>query len=74
MIHLYEKEFGKTLKMISIPTTLSAAELTIMSGYTNENKVKTGVKGSNYTSSAIIYDANLALSTPNKLWISSMFR
>lgn len=32
MIHLYEKEFGQVLKMVSIPTTLSAAEYTIMSG------------------------------------------
>lgn len=74
MIHLYEKEFGKVLKLISIPTTLSAAEMTIMSGYTTEDKKKTGVKGSNYTSSAIIYDANLSLSTPNKLWISTGVR
>lgn len=32
------------------------------------------MKGSNYTSSAIIYDANLALSTPNKLWLSTGVR
>jgi len=74
MIHLYEKEFGKILKLVSIPTTLSAAEMTIMSGYTTEDRKKTGVKGSNYTSSAIIYDANLSLSTPNSLWVSTGVR
>jgi len=59
--------------MISIPTTLSAAEFTMIAGYTDENQKKTVFRGRDYTSSAIIYDANLALATPNKLWISSEF-
>lgn len=34
MIYLYKQDTGRLLKLVSIPTTLSAAEYTIISGYT----------------------------------------
>jgi alcohol dehydrogenase class IV len=36
VISFYKEETGTLLKLISIPTTLSAAELTILAGYTSE--------------------------------------
>jgi alcohol dehydrogenase class IV len=36
IISFYKEETGSLLKLISIPTTLSAAELTIIAGYTSK--------------------------------------
>jgi alcohol dehydrogenase class IV len=36
IISFYKEETGILLKLISIPTTLSAAELTIFAGYTSK--------------------------------------
>ncbi len=36
VINFYKEETGTLLKLISIPTTLSAAELTIFAGYTSK--------------------------------------
>jgi alcohol dehydrogenase class IV len=36
VISFYKKETGVLLKLVSIPTTLSAAELTIFAGYTSK--------------------------------------
>ena len=54
MINFMQKETGKLLKLVAIPTTLSAAEYTILAGWT-ENGKKTGAKGSDFTSSAILF-------------------
>ncbi|CAF3153095.1 unnamed protein product [Rotaria socialis] len=37
MIHLYKEETDRLLKLVSIPTTLSAAEYTIISAYTGKS-------------------------------------
>ncbi|CAF1476410.1 unnamed protein product [Adineta steineri] len=74
VISFYKEETGILLKLISIPTTLSAAELTILAGYTNEEGKKVGKKSSEIGSSALILDANLSLSTPNRLWLSTGIR
>jgi len=74
MIKFFQEDTGNLLKMISIPTTLSAAEMTILAGYTDETGKKTGFKGRDFTSTAVIYDAELALSTPNRLWVSTGIR
>ncbi|CAF0822978.1 unnamed protein product [Adineta ricciae] len=74
VIHFYKEQTGILLKLISIPTTLSAAELTIIAGYTNEDGNKVAKKASEIGSSAIILDANLSLSTPNRLWLSTGIR
>jgi alcohol dehydrogenase class IV len=36
IVSLHKEETGTLLKLISIPTTLSAAELTIIAGYTSK--------------------------------------
>jgi alcohol dehydrogenase class IV len=36
IISFYKEETGTLLKLVSIPTTLSAAELTIIAGYTSK--------------------------------------
>ncbi|UJR11497.1 hypothetical protein I4U23_015677 [Adineta vaga] len=74
VIHFYKEQTGILLKLISIPTTLSAAEMTIGAGYTNEEGKKIAKKSSETGSSAIILDANLSLSTPNRLWLSTGIR
>lgn len=92
VISFYKEETGILLKLISIPTTLSAAELTTGAGYTSkylkfkkismiwtcccsfyldEEGKKAGKKASDSGSSVLILDANLSLSTPNRLWLSS---
>jgi len=74
VVSFYKEETGTLLKLISIPTTLSAAELTILAGYTSEEGKKQLKKGSEIGSSALILDANLSLSTPNRLWLSTGIR
>ena len=71
VVHFYQEETGRLLKLISIPTTLSAAEFTIIGGYTDEQGKKTRYKGEEIGSSAVILDGNLALKTPIRLWLSS---
>jgi len=74
VISLYKEKTGILLKLISIPTTLSAAELTISGGYTSEDGTKQRKLAREFGSSAIILDANLCLSTPNRLWLSTGIR
>jgi alcohol dehydrogenase class IV len=65
---------GKYLYHISIPTTLSAAECSYMSGYTQEDGTKTGVRHPKIATSVIIYDSKFGLETPEKLWLSTGIR
>lgn len=65
---------GKFLYHISIPTTLSAAECSFIAGYTGSDGIKTGVRDPAIGVSVIIYDAKFALSTPEKLWLSTGIR
>lgn len=39
MIYLYHEETGRLLKLVSIPTTLSAAEYTVIAGYTGKESL-----------------------------------
>lgn len=71
---LNEKKKGKFLHHITIPTTLSAAECTMMAGYTNPDGMKTGVSGPELVPHVIIYDSKFALETPPKLWMSTGLR
>jgi len=74
VVSFYKEHTGTLLKLISIPTTLSAAELTIGAGYTSVDGTKARIKNPENGSSAIIFDANLSLSTPNRLWLSTGIR
>lgn len=58
---------------IAIPTTLSVAETTQNAGFTKAGK-KVGVSHPALVPRAIILDAELTLSTPERLWLSSGMR
>lgn len=69
-----ERQPGKFLYHITIPTTLSAAECTMGAGYTNEDGVKTGVADPSLAPSVIIYDSKFMLETPPWLMMSTAMR
>lgn len=66
-----EPEF---MRQIAIPTTLSAAEYTRGAGYTNKQGDKVIVTHQELSPAAIILDAELTLSTPEELWLSTGMR
>lgn len=66
-----EPEF---LRQIAIPTTLSAAEYTCGAGYTNKQGEKVLVSHQELSPAGIILDAELTLSTPEQLWLSTGMR
>lgn len=70
---LHEKS-GKWLFHIAIPTTLSASECTMMAGYTESSGVKTGVRAQELVPQVVLYDAQFALQTPQRLWTSTGLR
>ena len=59
---------------IAIPTTLSAAELAAGAGYTNDRGDKAGLRDARMMPAAVIYDAELTLTTPMELWLSTGIR
>ena len=65
---------GKFLFHISIPTTLSAGECTMVAGYTNAEGTKIGVAAPELVPHVIIYDATFGRETPQKLWLSTGIR
>jgi alcohol dehydrogenase len=63
------------LPHVSIPTTLSAAELSGLAGFTTEDEhEKVGLRGEALIPSAVIYDAELSLHTPLELWLTTGIR
>lgn len=62
------------LPHIAIPTTLSAAELASGAGYTNDSGDKAGMRDPRMMPAAVIYDAELTLTTPMQLWLSTGIR
>ncbi|KIJ67918.1 hypothetical protein HYDPIDRAFT_107456 [Hydnomerulius pinastri MD-312] len=75
IIHRLHQEDGKTfLNHIAIPTTLSAAEYRSGAGYTNEQGNKVSVSDPLIAPAGIILDAELTLSTPEELWLSTGLR
>lgn len=70
---LHEKT-GKFLFHISVPTTLSAGECTMIAGYTKEDGVKTGLVDTQLVPRVVIYDSKFALETPPRLWMSTALR
>ena len=66
---------GDLLPHIAIPTTLSAAELSGLAGFTTEHEhEKVGLRGEALIPSAVIFDARLSLETPLELWLSTGIR
>ncbi|KAI0633700.1 iron-containing alcohol dehydrogenase [Trametes polyzona] len=75
IVYLQQQESdGGFLKHIAIPTTLSAAEYTPAAGYTNEDGHKKLIGSPSIPPAGIILDAELTLSTPEKLWLSTGMR
>jgi alcohol dehydrogenase class IV len=70
-----EPRADKLLPHISIPTTLSAAELSGLAGFTTEAEhEKVGLRSAALIPSVVIYDAELSLETPLDLWLSTGIR
>ena len=65
---------GKWLHHVTIPTTLSAAECSLLAGYTDENGMKTGVAHPEIAVHGILYDAKFILETPQWLVTSTTMR
>ena len=60
---------------LAIPTTLSAAELSGLAGFTTEaDHEKVGLRGEALIPRAVFFDAELALHTPLELWLSTGIR
>lgn len=60
------------VRMIAIPTTLSAAEFTPTAGVTDgEKKVKEAYTHPDMAPRAVVLDPALALATPPRLWLST---
>ncbi|KAF2730855.1 Dehydroquinate synthase-like protein [Polyplosphaeria fusca] len=70
---LHEKN-GKWLYHITIPTTLSASECTMMAGFTESSGVKTGVRDAELAPHVVLYDSEFALHSPERLWMSTGMR
>jgi len=63
------------LPHLAIPTTLSAAELSGLAGFTTETEhEKVGLRGEALIPKAVIYDAELSLHTPLELWLTTGIR
>ncbi|KAM5492259.1 hypothetical protein MaudMau93_001563 [Microsporum audouinii] len=62
------------IPIIALPTTLSVAENTMAAGYTNAEGHKVAILDPEMAPKAIIYDADITLHTPPRLWLSSAVR
>ncbi|EST04510.1 Alcohol dehydrogenase, iron-type [Kalmanozyma brasiliensis GHG001] len=62
------------LPTIAVPTTLSVAETTQNAGFKSDEGHKIGVSTKNIVPRTIIYDAELTLDTPERLWLSTGIR
>ena len=70
-VHEKTKKF---LYHITIPTTLSAAECTMLAGFTSEEGQKTLVAAPELVPQVVIYDSVFGRETPQKLWLSTGIR
>ena len=65
----------EVLPHIAIPTTLSAAELSGLAGFTTETEhEKVGLRSEALLPATVIFDAQLSLETPLELWLSTGIR
>ena len=64
----------KFLYHITIPTTLSAAECTMIAGFTNGEGQKTMVVAPELVPQVVIYDSVFGKETPQNLWLSTGIR
>ncbi|MDQ6673641.1 MAG: iron-containing alcohol dehydrogenase [Chloroflexota bacterium] len=68
-------EAGAVLPQLAIPTTLSAAELSGLAGFSTENqRDKVGLRSEAVIPGAVFFDAEVSLETPLQLWLSTGIR
>jgi alcohol dehydrogenase len=68
-------EPDQVLPHLAIPTTLSAAELSGLAGFTTETeREKVGLRGEALIPTAVVFDAELSRHTPLELWLSTGIR
>ncbi|KAL8894515.1 MAG: hypothetical protein Q9192_004251 [Flavoplaca navasiana] len=72
--HRSHEKQGRYLYHITVPTTLSAAECTLIGGYTNDKGTKVSVAHPRLIPQVILYDSSFAKETPQKLWLSTGIR
>ncbi|EGD98533.1 alcohol dehydrogenase [Trichophyton tonsurans CBS 112818] len=70
-IHQHTEQW---IPIVALPTTLSVAENTFGAGYTSREGLKVGIFHPELAPKAIIYDAEITLHTPARLWLSSAVR
>jgi alcohol dehydrogenase class IV len=71
----YSPAPDELLPHLAIPTTLSAAELSGLAGFTTEDEhEKVGLRGDGLIPRAVFFDAELSLHTPLWLWLSTGIR
>ncbi|KAL1957443.1 hypothetical protein VTO42DRAFT_6011 [Malbranchea cinnamomea] len=71
--HIHEQT-GSWVPSVAVPTTLSVAETTQGAGFTDKDGHKVAVADPELAPKAILYDGDLALYTPTRLWLSSAIR
>ncbi len=64
----------RSLPHVAVPTTLSVAELASSAGFTDASGVKAGRRDPRLVPDSVVYDGELALSTPLPLWLSTGIR
>jgi maleylacetate reductase len=64
----------RSLPHVAVPTTLSVAELASGAGFTDPAGAKAGRRDPRMLPDSVIYDGELALSTPIGLWLSTGIR
>ncbi|KAL2062747.1 hypothetical protein VTL71DRAFT_5819 [Oculimacula yallundae] len=74
MVYQIHEQTGIWIPSIAIPTTLSVAETTQNAGFTTEEKKKIAVSHPELVPKAVIYDGDIAVYTPIKLWTSTGIR
>jgi alcohol dehydrogenase len=63
------------LPHLSVPTTLSVAEMSGLAGFTTDDAhEKVGLRAEGMTPAVVFYDASLTLPTPIDLWLSTGIR
>ncbi|CBX90787.1 hypothetical protein IAQ61_002271 [Plenodomus lingam] len=72
--HRLHSQTGNWLFHITIPTTLSAGECTMIAGYTSATGIKTGLRAKELVPHVVLYDASFALHTPEPLLLSTGLR
>jgi maleylacetate reductase len=66
---------GELLPHIAVPTTLSAAELSGLAGFTTESEhEKVGLRSAQMIPTSVLFDARLSLHTPPQLWLATGIR